>query len=160
MSNLKKINFLAYLNNPLTQESIQLYYSSNNIIIEKCELYGDFVQSLLLTVFDTYLGDEVTCSEQQVNHFKWCWDKTILNFKKEGLNLENVGVFTYFLDFLIEVFYKLEDKTESELKGSNIIKLWDIIFDYTKIKTNSDIDAMIEIYNLLDNSLIKNNNLI
>lgn len=155
MSNLKKVNFLAYLNNPLSQESIQLYYSSNKIKSERCELYGDFVQSLLLTVFETYLGDEITSVEQQVKHYKWCWENTVECFNKEGLSLNNEGVFTYFLDFLLEVFYTLENKTESELGGTNVLKLWDIIFDYNKIKTNSDIDAMLEIYSLLDMSLKK-----
>jgi hypothetical protein len=30
------------------------------------------------------MGDDVTSIEQQIKHFKWCWDKTIKNFNKEN----------------------------------------------------------------------------
>jgi hypothetical protein len=48
----KDRNFLAYINNPMSKESILVIYDANNVIFEKCELYSDFVQSLLRLIFD------------------------------------------------------------------------------------------------------------
>ena len=48
-----------YHNLPLTMDVINIQYSANNIISERCELYGDFIQSLLNLVFKTYNGYEI-----------------------------------------------------------------------------------------------------
>ncbi len=157
MYNIKKDNFLAYLNNPISQENIQMMYSLNNIKFEKCELYSDYIQSLLRLIFDTYLGDEITDIDNQIKHFEWCWDTNNDNFKKEGLFFNNEKMYKYFLEFMLEVYYSLPEKDNVAYLEQNILKLWYIIFDYNRGKTNSDIDTLIEIYKLLDDSFkIKN----
>lgn len=153
MYNIKNDNFLAYINNPVSQENIKMLYSLNNIKIEKCELYSDFIQSLLRLAFDTYLGDDITDIEQQINHFKWCWDTNYKNFSKEGLLFDNPNLYNYFLEFMLEVYYSLPDKDGTDYSERNILKLWYVIFDYNRGKTNSDIDTLIEIYQLMDSSL-------
>jgi hypothetical protein len=145
----KKQNLLRYINKPISREAVIILYDANNIKYDKCELYGDFVQSLLMLGFDTYMGDDITSIEQQVKHFKWCWDKNIENFAKEGISVDNPRLYNYFLEFMLEVFYSSGDK-----KASNgLLKLWCDIFDYNKPKTNSDMDTLVEIYKLMDNSL-------
>ena len=151
-NNNKNSNFLAYLNNLMSKESIMVIYDANNIKFEKCELYSDFVQSLLRLAFDTYLGDEVTSVEEQTNHFKWCWGKNRNNFLEEGICFEGNKLYEYFLEYMLEVFYSYEKKQVDYIDKTSL-KLWYDIFEYNKLKTNSDIDTFIEIYKIFDKSL-------
>jgi hypothetical protein len=153
MDNNERQNFLAYINNPMSKESITILYSANNIRYEKCELYSDFVQSLIRLTFDTYMGDDITSIEQQIKHFKWCWDKNVSNFIKEGMLFQGSKIYNYFLEFMLEVFYSAPDKKPFDYKDRSILKIWYYIFDYNRIKTNSDMDTLIEIYNIFENSL-------
>ncbi len=151
----KKNNFLDYINNPMSKESIILLYNANNIRFEKCELYSDFVQSLLHLIFDTYLGDDVTNLDQQVKHFNWCWSKNIKNFNDEGIDFSDIKLYDYFLEFMLEVFYSSLEKQKTEYINKNLLKLWNNILDFNRIKTNADMDTLIEIYNIFEKSLKK-----
>ena len=152
-NNYDKLSFLAYIHNPISKESISIIYASNNIKYEKCELYGDFVHSLLMLAFDTYMGDDVMSVEDQINHFKWCWDKVIKNFKDEGIYFKNVKLYNYFLEFMLEVFYTYDGKQLYDYTDNGILKIWNDIFTYDKTKTQADIDTLIEIYEIFEKSL-------
>lgn len=134
----------------MSNESINVLYSANNIKFEKCELYNEFVQSLLLLIFDTYMGDDITDSTQQINHFKWCWERNIENFLKEGIDFRNVKLYDYYLEFMLEVYYSLTKKNETENTHKDILSLWTYIFDYKSPKTHSDMDTLIEVYKIFD----------
>jgi len=149
----KKHNFLDYINNPMSKEGIAVLYGANNIKFEKCELYSDFVQSLLRLAFDTYMGDDVTTVEQQIQHFNWCWAKNKEAFVEEGLLFESKKLYSYFLEFMLEVYYTAMDKTEYIQMDKNVLKIWYNIFDYNRSKTNSDMDTLIEIYTIFEKSL-------
>jgi len=151
--NNKKNNFLKYIHTPVSKESVVVLYDANNIKFEKCELYGDFVQSLLSLAFDTYLGDDITNLEQQKNHFKWCWNKNVSNFAKEGVIFESNKLYEYFLEFMLEVYYTSVDKKKTENMDKNLLKLWDDVFNYNNTKTNHDVDTLIEIYQIMEKSL-------
>ena len=144
--------FLNYITNPMSKENILAICEANNIIFERCELYSDFVQSLMYTVFNTYMGDELTSHENQVKHFKWCWDKNISNFKTEGLYFESEDLYQYFFEFIFEVFYGGEKNKLSYIDAS-ILKLWRDLFDQYKPKTNADMDTLVEIYILFEKAL-------
>lgn len=148
-----KNNFLDYINNPMSRDSVEILYGANNIIIEKCELYNDFTQSLLSIVFATYLGDDVTSVKEQIKHFNWCWEKNINNFKEEGLLFNNQNLYNYFMEFLLEVFYTSPDKEIITDLDKVLIKLWNNVFEYDRPKTNSDMDTLIEIYLLFEKSI-------
>jgi hypothetical protein len=148
-------NFLDYINKPISRDSVLLVYDSQNIVNEKCELYSDYIESLLILAFDTYLGDDITNLEQQTNHFNWCWNKNVLNFEKEGVFINSVKLYNYFLEFMLEVYYQSIDKGADGILEHNLIKLWEHIFNYDKIKTQSDIDTLIEIYKIFESSLKK-----
>lgn len=149
----KKYNFLGYINNPMSKESIKILYDGHNIKFEKCELFSDFVQSLLMIAFDTYMGNSVTDITQQKNHFKWSWDKNIQNFKTEGLLFSSNKLYEYFLEFMLEVYYSLDDSEKHEKTEKMILNLWFNIFDYDKSKSLSDMDTLIEIYQIFQESL-------
>jgi hypothetical protein len=149
----KTVELLNYINTPMSRESILLLYTSHNVKYEKCELYGDFIQSLILLVFDTYMGDEITNEVEQRNHFKWCWDKNINNFKKEGIGIASTRLYNYFLEFMVDVYYKTINKNENEKINTNILKLWQYIFDYNNNKSKSDVDTLLEVYKMFENSI-------
>jgi len=151
----KNIEFLSYIGSPLSENSIAVIYSANNISFDRCELFSDYVQSLLYIIFDTYLGDEITEEEDKLKHFEWCWKKNIDNFKLEGIKFSTKGEsFDYFKEFMIEVFYNIENKESKKIKGI-ITSLWDTIFSYNGMKTSSDMDNFIEIYKILEKSIKK-----
>lgn len=148
-----KNNFLAYINNPMSKEGIAVLYGANNIKFERCELYSDFVQSLLRLAFDTYMGDKLTNQVEQLNHFSWCWKKNAENFAREGVHIDSKRLYIYFLEFMIETYYISIDKKDETNKS--VLKLWYNLFDYTKLKTHSDMDTFIEIYLIFEKSRIK-----
>jgi hypothetical protein len=129
--------------------NINITYISNNIKFEKCELYSDFIQSLLMLVYDTYLGDDITNKEQRKKHYDWCWGNNINNFLREGINLNNEKAKEYFFQFLSATFY---DKLNKDMYyiDSKSLKFWLDVFDYLKPKTNSELDILIEIYEILE----------
>ena len=149
-----KSDFLAYINKPISREGILMLYSANNIKFEKCELYSDFVQSLLRLSFDTYMGDDITNETEQKNHFNWCWEKNISNFKKEDIFFEdNKDLRSYFYDFTKEIFYNLDGKENNPHVKNNIITLWTHLFNYGGRKTRADLDSFVELYSIFDKSL-------
>jgi hypothetical protein len=53
---------------------------------------------------------------------------------------------------MLEVFYSSEKKP-SDYVDTGSLKLWNDIFDYTKSKTNSEMDTFIEVYQLFEKSI-------
>lgn len=152
----KTIDFLSYIKTPLSENSVAVLYSANNIRYEKCLLFSDFVQSLLTIIFDTYMGDDITSDEQKVKHFQWCWQKNLDNFKEEEIHFaDSDEAFNYFMEFMSEVFYTINGKDQKEHIPITIRTLWLSVFSYNRMKTRSDMDNFIEIYNILDKSLKK-----
>ena len=150
----RKKNF-AYVNNLMSKESISLIYDANNVKYDKCQLYGDFVMSLIKLIYNTYLGDDVTDEEDRKKHFEWCWKKNVSNFEKEGIYIDSYKLSEYFFEFMFLVFYLDDDKDNEKIKEMDY-KLWTEVFDCNKLKTNSEVDAFIEIYNLFEKSVKKN----
>lgn len=143
------MELLNYINKPMSKESILILYAAHDIKHEKCELYSDFILSLITLVFDTYLGDEITGQIEQKNHFKWCWNKNVENFKLEGVHVDSIKLYKYFFDFTAQVFYTAP-KLEYEKINENILKLWKYILDYNNTKSKSDLDTLIEVYKLFE----------
>lgn len=152
-------NFFNYVSKPVSPEDVDLWFRVNNIYPEKLELFFDFVLSLNIIITDTYLGDEEdSTSETKIrlsdddkkNHFSWCWNKTIDNFKKESLLFENKGEhYEYFESFYFQVFYHQKDK---KVRNS-ISKFFEELFDNKRPYTKSDLDMIYDIYKSLDKNL-------
>ena len=157
MENINKtLEFLSYIKSPLSESSIVVLLSANNIKYERSQLYGDFVQSLLHLVFDTYMGDDIMSESDRFEHFKWCWDKNIENFKEEGICFKDTPeAYHYFLEFTHEVYYSIPGKDNKPVIPATICSLWRRLFSYHTTKTRSDVDNFIEVYTILDKSLKK-----
>lgn len=155
MSNIRKTQeFLSYIKTPLSQNSLNILYSTNNINFERCQLFSDIVQSLVCKIMDTYMGDKFTTPEQRTEHFKWCWDSTMGDFANEGVILKSSKeLYSYFEQFMIDSFYMTNDKGDIDIIKGNLTKLWKYIFGYTTNKTRSDVDTFLEVYKIFEKTL-------
>ena len=78
-----KENYLEFISSESYKNQIDVWYRAYNISREKIELFHDFLISLHEIIEETYLGPDVLEDpNDQINHFGWCWDKTINNFNK------------------------------------------------------------------------------
>lgn len=150
-------NFFNYIAKQLQKDEVDIWLKTNNIIPEKMELYYDFCNSLYLKITETYLGDtedsetKITMTEDdKLNHFNWCWEKVLEDFKKEEIVFEKKGDhYEYFKIFYDEIFYKQDD---SKIRNSIDVFFRDV-FDFEKSFTRSDLDMILEIYRNLDKNL-------
>jgi len=153
-------NFFNYITKPLSPEDVDLWFRSNNIIPEKLELFSDFSHSLNILIVDTYLGESPKSNETKITlskddnqqHFEWCWNKIIDNFKKEELTFNYKGEhFDYFKSFFDEIFYNQKDEKIRKSIGN----FFNDLFDTKKPFTKSDIDMISSIYKMLDKHMKK-----
>jgi hypothetical protein len=144
----------------MTNEKLLSILMNNNIVFEKCELFNDFLQSLLHLVFDTYLGDELTDKEGQEGHFKWCWDKNVNNFKLEGILIGDYKTREYFKKFMFENYYLIDKSYDEEKLKNDLFNLSHYIFDIKKSKKEGDVNVLINVYKLLENSMKLNETII
>lgn len=151
--NLNNIyNFLAYMNLPLNDEEITLMYRANNVNYERCYLYYDFLNTFFSLISETYLGEEFIKGDQEKKHFDWCLNTVVENFKKENINFKFKDEFKDLsFTYVKEIFY---DERDKELYGDKMVKFWNHIFKYDGMKTKSDMDAFVEMYRIMDASLL------
>tara|TARA_R110000803_G_C11805229_1_gene299928 strand:- start:47 stop:529 length:483 start_codon:yes stop_codon:yes gene_type:complete len=155
MSRLKKIiktiDFIKYISKPVEKKDINLIYKINGITQEKSELMCDFVSTLFQTVYTTYMGDNLMSKNDQIKHFKWCWNKVLVGFGKELIFFNKSGMFyEYLSNLMLETFYRETDKSEKNTENT----LYFIInsFNYSKIKTKSELDNFIDLYKIFNKS--------
>jgi hypothetical protein len=151
-------NFFNYVTKPLSPEDVDVWFRSNNIIVEKIELYHDFTHSLYDLMIDTYFGHDIKSNETKITmsdddnekHFKWCWDKVISNFIKENIEFEKSGEhYDYFKSFFDEIFYNQKESMIRESVGDFFTELFDINKGFTK----SDLDMITSIYRVLEKNI-------
>lgn len=151
-SNVDK--FLKYMQRPVDVPALELLYAGNNVMFERVDLYRDFILTLNDTITTTYLGDDVTNSVDQMEHFKWCWNRTAKQLKCGNLELStNEEAYSYFFNFYMDTFY-LVDK-ETDITINSIEAIWISIFDYNTEKTRSDLDTFLVLYKIFDKSYKK-----
>jgi hypothetical protein len=152
-------NFFNYITKNLDPEEVDIWFRVNNIIPEKMELYYDFSYSLFLLIKKTYLGNNQNNNETKVEmtdedntkHFKWCWDKTLYNFKKENIEFQVKGDhYDYFQSLLGELYYK---QTKDAVRDS-IDMFFNDLFSREKPFTQVDLDLIYNIYKTLDKNLL------
>ena len=125
-------------------------YIANDIKIDRCNLYYDFIKSLNRVIVDTYLGSEYITTDREIKeHYLWCFNNIVSNLKEENIIFDDVDrLKEYFFFFYDELFYKDSDKVLDKLDN-----LAEFSFDFYRIKSRSDIDIMIELYKLFEKSL-------
>jgi|TARA_B100001094_G_C17878642_1_gene645760 hypothetical protein len=149
---MNSAEFIKYISTPLSKEEMGLLYKAHNINYDKCDLFYDFILSLNRIVTSTFLGDDVISTESDIkNHFNWCINEVIKNFKYENIIFnETQSIEEYFYYFYIEIFYNESNKKDMLDK---LDKLANLSFDYNRIKTRSDMDVLLELYRYFEKSL-------
>ena len=139
--------FMEYINKPLEEDKIETYFHVNNVISNKAELYRDYIYGVLHCIDDTYPGDDINMDDVDIeNHFNYCWNKTIDNFKLEGLYFEGDSkqIKEYFLVTLLENYYSEDNKKRAV---SVLLGMYDSVFNMdNQLRTLSDMDMFIELY--------------
>jgi len=135
------------------KQQLDVWYRTYNIHREKIELFYDFLSSLYNLIDNTFLGIDVLYDENdQLNHFTWCWDKTINNFSKEKIYFKNRGThYEYMWSFFFEAYYLSQMSEKDNRINEYIYKL----FDFRYRKTRSELAILTEVYKLLDVNLKK-----
>ncbi len=149
-------NFFKWMSKPIPQDEVIVWFSVNNIIPEKVELYGDIFKGLFHIMADTYLGNEESetkiklSQEDKENHFEWCWKKLLDNFKKENIKIKHGGTHKdYFWEFFKDTYYNQLDENVRK----TIPQFLDDLFDLKKPFTKSDLDILTEIYKSLEKNI-------
>jgi hypothetical protein len=148
-----KESYLDFVSSENYKQQIDVWYRAYNISREKTELFYDFLISLHDLIDETYLGaDVIMTTEDQINHFTWCWDKTIESFNKEKISFKERGnAYKYLWNFYSEAYYYTKN-SESIIR---IPEYFYILFDFVHKKTRSELDMLTELYKLLDQNLKK-----
>jgi hypothetical protein len=151
MGNRKK-ELIATIQKDLTPNELHTFYTSNNVVFERVDLFRDFVISLTNIISSTYLGDDITPPDQQSKHFDWCWGKNLQNFADEHIYFKAKGShYKYFKQYFNEIFYVKEDKVMSV---QLILKFWSSIMSYLNIRRQIDLRVFIGMYKMLDENLV------
>lgn len=151
--------FFNWLSKPMDRNDVDTWFRAHNIQREYSELFRDYVFSLFYLMKDTYLGDSHGDSretkigmtqEDKENHFIWCWNKTIENFKKENIkfNFSNDD-YDYFEAFFFEVYY---DQPDDEVRDS-IEDFLVQLFTWDRVYTKSDLEMYTDLYKVIERSL-------
>jgi hypothetical protein len=154
------MDFINWISKPVPEEELKIWFSVNNIVYERSELYKDFCVALMTLINDTYFGDkdgkfetEVEMSdEDNMKHFDWCWNRTIENFEKENITFLKEGSHKiYFKSFIADVYY---NQTNQTVKKS-VTHFLNDIFSREIGFSKSDLDLFTEIYKLMDSNVVK-----
>lgn len=150
--------YIHYLKTPLSPQVIQTIFNSNGVTYEKTKLFGDFIKSFMLRTFNTYLDGVdskiYTQKQQQINHFNWCWNQTVIDFGNEGIIFhDDEKIKNYLMGVMLKSFYTFEDKSLSGVQVKRALNLWVRLFQYNGGKSQVDVDTFLELYRLFDNSL-------
>ena len=138
------------------REQINVWFSANNIIREKSELYYDFITSLLRLMDETYLGsDVISTQDEMVNHFMWCFNKVLSDFEQERIKFTPVSTPTY--DYLWFFLYKGYYTSEMENKYGALLEYFTYLFDFSMVKTPPELESFMDFYKIFDQNLKKIN---
>ena len=133
------------------KDHVDTWYSGNNIIREKVELYHDFLLSLLILIDETYLGsDVIKTTEDKINHFIWCFNKVTDNFEQERIHFVVKGSH---YEYLWALFYTNYYLNENDNKMEVLTVYLKRLFTYNNIKTPSELDIFINLYKIFDLNL-------
>ena len=149
-------NFFKWMSKPIPNDEVIVWFSVNNMIPEKIELYGDIFKGIHQLISDTYLGDsgnetKINLSqEDKFKHFEWCWNKLLEDFKKENILIKKEGVHKdYFWEFLKDTYYNQNDENVRK----SIPVFIKEVFDLSKPFTKSDLDILTELYKALEKNI-------
>lgn len=145
-------NFFNYMTKTIPKDEILIWFNIHNMYYEKIELYGDIFKSLTYVITDTHMGDEfretkiILTKKDNENHFNWCWNKVVEDFRKENIIIGEEGDHKeYFISFFDDAFYYQPDKQNRESIYTFLDDIFNIHTDFVK----PDLDILTEFYKIL-----------
>jgi hypothetical protein len=136
----------------IPKDEILIWFNIHNMYYEKIKLYGDIFKSLTYVITETHMGDEfretkiILTKEDNRNHFNWCWNKVVEDFRKENIIIGEEGDHKeYFISFFDDVFYYQPDKQNRESIYVFLEDIFNIHTDFVK----PDLDILTEFYKIL-----------
>ena len=149
-------NFFNWMSKTIPDEEVLVWFNVHNMSYEKIELFGDIFKSLNYTIVDTYMGEtegetKITLTqEDKENHFEWCWNTTLKNFKKEKIIIKPNGEHKeYFKQFFLDSFY---NQYQENVRIS-IPEFLNDVFDVQKPFSKSDLDILTELYKMIEKNM-------
>ncbi len=141
----------------ISEEDLNTWILSNNIVIEKNQLFFDFCLTLFNFIKTTYLGNKEVVNETSIvltendnfKHFEWCWRQTIELFKYENIIFNSDGNHLNFFYNIFNKLYYLSDK----ITENNIELYFTDLFNLEIPFTEYELNKYIEIYKVLDTNL-------
>lgn len=148
-------NFFDWMVKPIPPEDVIIWFNMHDMHYERIELYGDIFKTLNSVIYDTYFESkypETTINltlAQKVEHFNWCWEKTVELFSKENImiNLEG-GHKDYFESFYVDTFYLADGMPEIPISDFVFS-----IFNPNEPFSKSDLELLTTMYKLLDKNI-------
>jgi len=133
-------------------DDLKEWYEKYKIYYERNELYYSFFLKLFSRIEETYLGDDVLDKQEIAKeHFKWCYNKTIDDFKSDDFIIINDGpLFDYLWFFFYNSFYKMPNNDNVK----NIHIFFKSLFNYAKNKSNIEKDTYKFLYKLFEITFI------
>jgi hypothetical protein len=145
-------NFFNYMTKTIPKDEIIIWFNIHNMYYEKIKLYGDIFKSLNYVIADTHMGDEfretkiTLTNEDNQNHFNWCWNKVVEDFRKENIIIGEEGDHKEYLNsFFNDTFY---DQPDTKVRES-IYTFLDDIFNVHNDFVKPDLDILTEYYKIL-----------
>ena len=149
-------NFFNWMSKTIPDDEVTVWFNVHNMNYEKIELFGDIFKSLNQTIVDTYMGESdgetriTLTQEDKENHFEWCWNTVIKNFKKEDVSIKANGEHKeYFKQFFLDSFY---NQSQENVRIS-IPEFLNDVFDVDKPFSKSDLDILTELYKLIEKNM-------
>ncbi len=151
---LNQNELLKYIKKPLSKKEINDIFDKYGIIIEKCDLYIDFIETFSNKVYKTYLGSDYLNTQDKIDgHLKWCFNETIQEFLQYGFCFHfDDDLFEYFKEFFFLVYYSIPDEDKEEVIKDGV-QYWQRVFNYNGIKSQSDLDDFMDLYWLFNCSI-------
>jgi len=121
---------------------------AHNVLLERVQLYHEFIVNLTTYLYSTYLGSDYITSQTDIEgHFNWAFNKVVSEFQEEGIDFsKNTYIKEYF-----EAYFKVELYTRNSPEElDRILKDWNQIFTLRPEKAQKEFEMLLELYERFD----------
>jgi hypothetical protein len=151
MAKSNKLSKLV-LNEYVDEQTMYNEYTKNNVIREYTNIFNEFSCVLMRSLHKTYLGREyINTAPQIVGHFSWCFNDVITKYKSLGFNFQSEILYDYFFKHASGHIYDNKKYDDDTIDFCCIY--FNEIMNFNRIKTQSELILMIELYFKFEKSL-------
>lgn len=129
----------------MDKTNVKTFYDKKVFYVQN-EFIKDFLFFLLDKIEKTYLGDEIMKTENKREHFEWCMDEAVSNFKKEEIYINISKDFISKLFDIFNMYYYSLKKNRNTVEDLKI--RFTNIFNSSISKTPAQIEETVWYVNL------------